>query len=218
MWFINIINRIIAILSSLLILVFGGVRVAYAVDFVNYDNTLISSSSASQDEFVTPPTNPQKSGVTFLGWSGNYYCVNNDETVKAIFSDEKNVIIVSNTSGRIGDTVKIIVKIDGRVKTCGLDLTINYDDGLELMSIDDDLDLDIVSNSNTGSNAIYLNFSSATDKTKSREIIELTFKVKETTKSALPIEVSVEAIKEISGNKVVDTEYVVVDGFVKTIV
>lgn len=218
MWVLNLIKKIMAIFSSLILLVFGIRGIEYTINFVNFDGAMISSLKVSQDEFATPPLNPEKSGATFIGWSGNYFCANNNETVKAVFDDEKNVIVVSNTSGKIGDTVKVLIKIDGKVKTCGFDLTINYSDELELVSIDDDLDLDIVSNSNTGSNIIYLNFSSATDKTKSKDIIELTFKVKETTKSALPIEVSVEAIKEISGNKVVDTEYVVVDGFVKTIV
>ena len=92
-----------------------------------------------------------------------------------------------------------------------------YDSALEFVSADADLDLDIVSNTSGIENGVKLNFSSANDKTKQRDIIELTFKIKDTSKEALPIKVSVTSIKEVSGSTIIDTDYKIVDGVVTVI-
>ena len=89
-----------------------------------------------------------------------------------------------------------------------------YDPGLELVSYDDDLDLSVVVNTDEYENGILLNFSDSKDKTKQRDVIELTFKINSTTKQALPITLSVNSIKEVSGSLIIDTDYSTVTGII----
>ena len=187
----------------------------HTVIFYDYDGTtVLKSQEVNSGENATPPANPSKSGATFLGWNGNYANVSQNETLRAVYSDETNVIMVESASGSIGNTVTVLVSIDGKVKTCGFDINILYDSNLELVSYDDDMDLDLVVNTDAFENGMKLNFSSASDKTKQRDIIELTFRIKNTTKTLLPISISVNSIKEISGNNPVDTTYSVVYGVI----
>ena len=187
----------------------------YTVTFYD-DNgtTVLKKQEVNSGENATPPADPTKSGASFLGWNGNYVNVMKDEAVKAVYSDEKNVFVVESVSGSVGNTVTVLISVDGIVKTCGFDINVMYDPNLQLVSYDDDMDLDIVVNTDAFENGMKLNFSSASDKTKQRDIIELTFQIKNTAKTSLPISVSVNSIKEISGNNPADTTYTVVGGIV----
>ncbi len=210
-------SKIIASIMSVILMiisVFNPNKGTFTVKFLNYDNSIISEMTVNKGNSVEPPENPEKSGEHFLGWQGNYINVEKNEVVKAIFDDEKNVFVISSTTGNIGDIVSILVRIDGRIKICGFDMTILYDSALELVSVDDDLDLDIISNTKAIDNGVILNFSSATNKTKPREIIKLNFKIKETTQDAVSVSADIKAVKEVSGNTIVDTPYAVVNGVV----
>ena len=187
---------------------------SHTVTFNNYDGSVLKTQNVLTGDNATPPTPPVKNGATFFGWSGRYVNVQQDSVVTAIFSDDKNVIQVTNASGNIGDTVTVMVDIDGVVKTCGFDFDIIYDPALELISYDADLDLDIVVNANAITNGIKLNFSSATDKTKQRDIIELTFKIRDTSKAYLPINISMNSIKEVNDSTLVDSMYSIIGGLV----
>lgn len=189
--------------------------VKHTVVFMDYDNTVLSSQDVPEGGTASLPDSPTKSGQTFLGWSGNYANINKDETVKAVYSDQSNVFIIESTSVAEDDTVTVLVSIDGVVKTCGFDFTILYDCGLELVSFDSDLDLDIVANEKAVENGIVLNFSSASDKTKQRDIIELTFKLKDAGKTDFPVTINVKSVKEVSGSNIINADYVVVNGLVK---
>ena len=187
----------------------------YSVVFYDYDGTtVLKNEEVLSGRSATPPAASTKEDAIFLGWNGNYANVSQNETLRAVYSDEKNVIMVESGSGSIGSTVTVLVSIDGKVKTCGFDINILYDSNLELVSYDDDMDLDIVVNTDAFENGMKLNFSSASDKTKQRDIIELTFQIKNTTKTLLPISISVNSIKEISGNNPADTTYSVVYGVI----
>ena len=188
----------------------------YTVTFYDYDGStvLATRQNVAYGGYAQPPANPSKSGATFLGWSGTYANVTQNESVKAVFNDEKNVFVVESASGSIGNTVKVLVSIDGSVKMCGFDINLIFDSNLELVSYDDDLDLDLVTNANAFANGMKLNYSGVTDKTKERDIIELTFKIKNTSKSALPINITVNSAKEIVSNNPVDTTYKVVNGVI----
>lgn len=215
MTFTNLVAKIIAIITAILTLLSGGKIKQYTVTFVNYDGkTVIATKKADEGGYVPVPDNPTKLGTAFLGWSGNYYNVNKDETVKAVFSDEKNVFVVSQSGGKKGDNVKIRIALKGSVKTCGFDMTVTYASNLELVSYDDDLDLDIVVNSKAVSNSVLLNYSAASNISKNKDIIELTFKITDSIKTELPITITMNSIKEISGNNVVNTEYTVINGIV----
>ncbi len=194
---------------------FGDEQKEFTVVFKDYDGAILSSQNVPEGGTANLPDAPTKSGQTFLGWSGTYFGVNKDETVEAIYSDDKNVFMVESVSGGLNDTVTVLVSIDGVVKTCGFDFTLSYDSGLELLSYDSDLDLDIVANEKAVENGIVLNFSSISDKKKQRDIIELTFKIKDATKTDFPVTIDVRSIKELSGSNILNADYSVVNGLVK---
>lgn len=218
----SIATKITAFIISIIMMFSGGsinpdpkpIEPVYTVSFVNHDGkTVIDTQSITEGESAEPPANPSKVGTSFLGWSGNYVNVNKDETVKAVFSDEKNVFVVSHTGGKKGDNVKIRIALKGSVKTCGFDMTVTYASNLELVSYDD-LDLDIVVNSKTVSNSVFLNYSAASNISKNKDIIELTFKITDSIKTELPVTITMNSIKEISANNVVNTQYTVINGIV----
>ena len=188
----------------------------YTVKFYDYDGTtVLGTSSVAEGKAATPPTNPSKSGATFLGWNGNYANVTKDESVVAVYDDSKNIFTVESATGSVGDTVTLLVSVDGKVKTCGFDITIYYDNAiLELVSYDSDLDLDVVVNTEYLDNGVLLNFSAATEKTKSREIIALTFRIKDTTADATSVYVEKTSVKEMDGSTIIDSTCEFVDGVV----
>ena len=191
--------------------------VTYTVTFYDYDGTtILGTSTVADGKSATPPTNPTKAGATFLGWNGNYANVTKNEIVVAVYDDSKNIFTVESATGSVGDTVTLLVSVDGAVKTCGFDITIYYDnDVLELVSYDSDLDLDVVVNTEYLDNGVLLNFSAATEKTKSREIIALTFRIKDTTADATSVYVEMTSVKEMDGSTIIDSTCEFVDGVVK---
>lgn len=186
----------------------------YQVTFVDYDGTTLKTETVKQNEDAVAPVNPSKDGAEFLGWTGNYSNVTKDETVRAVYSDEKNVILVHSVSGKADDSVTVLVEITGVVKACGFDFDMFFDSNLELVSYDNDLHLDVVFNADAYEHGVSLNFSSTTDKVKAREIVALTFQINKSASGALPIEVNMNSIKELDGNRIVDTNYVLVNGIV----
>ena len=188
----------------------------YTVTFYDYDGTtVLGTSNVAEGKAATPPANPSKSGATFLGWNGNYANVTKKENFVAVYDDSKNIFTVESATGSVGDTVTLLVSVDGTVKTCGFDITIYYDNAiLELVSYDSDLDLDVVVNPEYLDNGVLLNFSAATEKTKSREIIALTFRIKDTTADATNVYVEKTSVKEMDGSTIIDSTCEFVDGVV----
>lgn len=188
----------------------------YTVTFYDYDGvTVLGTSTVRKGDAATLPPAPSKAGADFIGWSGNYTNVSIDESVIAVYNDSKNVFTVESASGNVGDTVTLLVSVDGKVKTCGFDMTIYYDNTmLDLVSHDSELDLDVVANAAYLDNGVLLNFSSATEKTKRREIIALTFRIKDTTATATSVTVEMTSIKEIEGTSIIDSSFKIVEGVV----
>jgi len=187
----------------------------YTVTFVDYNGSTIATRKVNSGADVTPPAAPSKSGATFLGWTGNYANVKKDETVRAVYSDEKNVIIAHSDSGTAGGTVTVLFEITGKVKACGFDFAIFYDEALEIVDYDNDLDLDVVFNEAAYDHGALLNYSGTSDKTKQRDIIEITFKISDIATGSLPITFEMNSIKELdSSDNYIDTEYVLVNGVI----
>ena len=187
----------------------------YTVTFVDYNGTVLATETVDSGADATPPANPSKSGASFLGWTGNYANVTKNETVRAVYSDEKNVIIAHSVRGNAGGTVSVLFEIVGNVKVCGFDFGLFYDAGLEIVSFDNDLDLDVVFNQAAYENGALLNYSGTSDKTKPREIIMITFRISNSASGKLPIKLVMNSIKELDSNdNYIDTEYVLVNGVV----
>ncbi len=189
----------------------------YTVTFYDYDGVtvLATRENVAEGGNAALPANPTKTGTTFLGWKGTYTNVTKNESVIAVYSDNKNVFAIESATGTLGNTVTLLVDLDGAVKTCGFDMTIYYDDAvLELNTYDSDFDLDVIVNDSELSNGVLLNFSAATDNTKQRNIISLTFTIKSTTKTATEVTIAMTSAKEIDGQAIVDTEYTLINGVV----
>ena len=188
----------------------------YTVTFYDYDrSTVLGTQTVAEGKAATPPADPSKAGAKFIGWSGCYTDVTNDESVYAVYNDSKNVFVVESATVSSAGTVTVLVSVDGVVKTCGFDLVIYYDNTvLELVSYDADLDLDVVVNTGYLDNGVLLNFSAATEKTKSRDIIELTFKVTDDTADATGISIEMTSVKEMNGTTIVNSTYETVEGVV----
>ena len=189
----------------------------YVVTFVGCNGVTLKKQTVECGKNAEPPEANEKPGAEFLGWSGNYIDVEQNETVNAVYSNEKNVIMTSSVDGHIGDTVSVLVSLEGTVKTCGFDMDILYDSDLELVSYDDDLDLDIITNADRYENGMKLNFTSTLDKTKQRDIIKLDFRIKSTAANQLPVRISVRSMKEIINNNPLNTDYIIVNGIVSVI-
>ena len=189
----------------------------HSVTFYDYDGTtVLKTQEVSNGGTAVPPVNPTKTGATFLGWSGKYYNVTQDEAIRAVYSDEKNVFVVTPSNVTASNTVDVLISIDGKVKTSGFDFNLFYDSNLQLISYDDDLDLDIIVTSKPEQNRIRLNFSSISDREKQRDIIQLTFRIKNTSINNMPVSIVMNSIKELYNNNPVNTGYVIVNGVVKT--
>ena len=187
----------------------------FSVTFVDNDGaTVLKQSKVTFGGSANAPVAPNKDGLRFLGWSGNYIHINQNESVRAVYSDDKNVIKATSTNGHVNDVVTVLVSLEGAVKTCGFDMDIMYDPSLELVSYDDDLDLDIITNTGRYENGMKLNFTATSDKTKQRDIIELNFKIKASASDKLPINISIKSMKEIINNNPLNTEYTIINGVV----
>lgn len=102
----------------------------YTVTFADYDGTTLETKTVNSGTTAELPANPSKSGATFLGWSGNYTNVTKNETVTAVYDDTKNVFMLSNAEGKVGDTVTMTLRLDGDVKLAGFDVLLNHTDNL----------------------------------------------------------------------------------------
>lgn len=180
----------------------------YSVTFYDDDGVTVLKEipEVRKGSCTVPPESPTKEGAAFLGWNGQYADVVEDSSVVAVYSDAKNVFCISPSEGRVGGTATVLISLKGQVKTCGFDLSILYDDGLELVSYDDDY-MDIVVNTDAYSNGIKLNYSATRDLTKSKDIIELTFRIKNGSKVGMPVWISMNSIYEIVSNDPAASDY-----------
>lgn len=183
----------------------------FTVTFVDRDSSVLKIQEVIKGGFASPPS---MDDLEFLGWQGNYIDVQHDETVKAVYKDSKNVFQISSTQGKQGDTVSLLVSLNGSVELCGLDMNILYDSSLELLSVNDEMDMDVVVNANESQNSIRFNFSSAMNKKRSMDIMELTFRIKDSTENACTVQMSANAVKSLNDNRVEDTNFTIINGVV----
>lgn len=191
---------------------------SYTVTFYDYDgSTVLKTQTVAAGSNATPPANPTKNGANFIGWNGNYTNIQKNESVKAVYSDDKNIFFISSANGTVGDTVTVLVETKGNVCFAGFDFNLLYDSNLELISYDSDVGTDVTVNANAISNGIIINYSKDSNVVKQKGIIELTFKILGTGNGALPIDISMTKAIEITQNTdgkddKTDTVYSIVSG------
>lgn len=188
----------------------------HSVTFYDDDGVTIlkKENDVRYGGYAVPPTAPVKAGLSFLGWSGQYANVTEDTTAQAVYSNAKNVFCLSSSTGSVGSTATVLLSLKGQAKVFAFDLNIMYDEDLELIAYDDDLDMDIVVNANAYSNGIKLNYSGTRDVTKERDVIELTFRIKNGAKAGLPVWISMNSIYEIVEDNAAASDYHTIDSII----
>lgn len=90
----------------------------------------------------------------------------------------ENRFYVSSQNGTVGDTITVRLSLEGKPKLCDFQMELSFDNEiLQLIEIDDQLDMDIVSNGIQERGIVKLNFSRAKNTTKGGNLIDMTFKV-----------------------------------------
>lgn len=168
-------------------------------------NTPITASNSRAEEKTSPE------GIEDNNEGTN---ASTNSATRPVNIDNANVFEISNAQGKEGETVSVLLSVGGQVKTCGFDLSIMYDENLELVSYDDNKDLDIIVNDRAVSQGIILNYSSATNLTKSCDVIELTFCIKSANKASIPLQISVTSIYMVENNDVVKADCHVKDAVI----
>lgn len=182
----------------------------YTVTFKDYDGTTISSVQVVEGSTAELPVAPTKENATFLGWKGNYSEVSKNEEVVAVYSDEANVFKITSTNGKVGQTVKVTLSLEGNVSLCAFSLSLDYDaQKLKLVNYNNELSAyspmvnpekdanGKISADNGGK--INLAYAASTNKTLSASIIELEFEVLDSNAEAAGISVTINSVKSIDG-------------------
>ena len=185
--------------------------VAFTVTFLDVDGAVCKVQQVIKGNSATAPIIEKPE---FLGWEGNYINVQKDEAVKAVYSDRPNVFQVVSAQGDRGDTVTTLVRLDGQVELCGFDMVLTYDPALKLVSINDAMDLDVVVNVNKQERTIRFNFSSATNKKRAMDVMELTFRITNSNADAHSVQLSSNAVKKLVDNRVENTNYTTLNGVI----
>ena len=160
-------------------------QTSYNVVFKDYDGTELSSVDVVEGGVAELPNDPTKEGATFVGWSGNYAEVKQDEEVFAVYSDSQNIFTVSSVEANVGETVKVTISLDGKVELCSFSLTLSYNkDALKLVNYTSEGSYQPMVNPEKDENGallgeaegeIKLAYASGTNKTSTSTIIELEF-------------------------------------------
>ena len=71
----------------------------YTVTFVDYDNTTLKTETVNHGSNATPPSNPNRTGYTFSGWSGNYTNVTSNTEVTATYTVNSYTVTFKDWDG-----------------------------------------------------------------------------------------------------------------------
>ena len=83
----------------------------YTVTFTDYDGRVIEKvTDIPKGGSASLPQSPTKDNATFLGWSGTYVGVTKNETVRAVYDDETNVVMFETERQDNTLTVKLTIK------------------------------------------------------------------------------------------------------------
>lgn len=65
----------------------------YIVTFIDYNSDILSTQSVLYQENATPPTSPNRSGYTFIGWDGSFKNILTNTTLQAIYQEATEGLI-----------------------------------------------------------------------------------------------------------------------------
>ena len=158
-----------------------------------------------------------------MGWNGNYSRVNSNVNIIAVYSDSQNVFAWDYNIDNENDTVTATLSLKGNVSLCLYSLAINYDkDKLQLIDYDDQLGIYMPSAVNpekddygnlteNSDGSIQLSWASSNNKTKKQDIIEFTFKIRNSISGKAAITTLVKDVTVIQNQVQVNANYNSVD-------
>ncbi len=162
----------------------------YSVQFRDYNGTLLSEQLVRSGSKAVRPSPPTRNGFIFAGWSPALDSISDDTvyTAQYLTGQEQNIFRVETKTGSVGNTVTVSVKLEGTVLLSGFDMKLYYDENLlEYVGHDAELSLDVTANKVSGSNRIAFNYSSYKNVASPKEILQVTFRIKNADQDFAPI-------------------------------
>ena len=127
------------------------------------------------------PDNPVRNGFIFKGWNGQYKDVLSNSVVRATYveSNSSNIFMIESVTAINDSEFTVMLSLTGTVLLCDFDISVFYDpDVLEVVSLNSDLGFDVIANHIAEDNETILNFANASNKSKGKDILEITLRVK----------------------------------------
>ena len=73
----------------------------YEVVFQDYDGTVLKTQTVEHGSDATPPADPERTGYTFTGWSGDFTEVVGDATITALYDINHYTVTFQYTNGTV---------------------------------------------------------------------------------------------------------------------
>ena len=157
------------------------------VRVLDHDGTLLQAQYVYSGQTPVFPLPVERKGYLFAGWSGDCGEIYAESSIVANYVEEKaaNIFVVSSAEVKEGEEITISVTLTGTVRLCAYDMNLFYDSqSLEFVSMDSEQTMDVTANHIVKDGRIRFNFSSTKDRTRGGEILEITFRLKDSRTSS----------------------------------
>ncbi len=176
---------------------------------------VIKAEPDSEKEEETEKTEETEPTVkTEAGKSGNSTeepLGKTETTDPSKFADEKNAVVMSSASGKLGDTVSHSVTVCGDVDFCAVSFDVHYDSSrLKFVSFDSEHDL--VTNFDTTGGVLHMNYVKASNVKEALTLCRLSFEVLTDEACDTDVSVKVKEIVGVDGADISDREYTTHNG------
>ena len=95
---------------------------SFMVQFLDWDNTLLSTEEVEEDDAATPPANPTRAGYTFIGWDKDFSSVTEDMIITAQYELGENTNFTIYFNDNEGDEIlsnEIVLKVPAAPEIAG---------------------------------------------------------------------------------------------------